>query len=208
MGRKAHDLSGKRFGKLVAISRDGSYRSHPMWKCVCDCGNECVKLGARLTSGKTKSCGCLTTATHGLSKHPLANVRNSMVQRCYNPNTRSYSSYGGKGITVCDEWRHSSEAFLKWAVPLWAPGLTLDRIDSSLGYCPANCRFIPLTDNVLRKNITGTNIGRVVNDWEAIERVPGKDRLRLRCIHCKTLKIACQSNFPSGRVARCKCTKL
>ena len=138
MGRKAADLSGQQFGQLRAIERQGSDKySKPLWACKCDCGNDCVILGRRLVSGKTRSCGCLTTATHGMRNHPLYGVWTQMIQRCHNPRRRDFRFYGAKGTTVCDSWRESSTAFLDWAIGQWEPGLTLDRVDDRVGYCHA-----------------------------------------------------------------------
>jgi len=60
---KLIDLTGKRFGRLVVIEREGTYRDSssvvPTWRCRCDCGTECVISGKSLRNGKTRSCGCL-----------------------------------------------------------------------------------------------------------------------------------------------------
>lgn len=60
MGRvQANNLLGKRFGRLVVLSRNGSSRGNAVWRCMCDCGSECLSLSHNLTSSKKKSCGCL-----------------------------------------------------------------------------------------------------------------------------------------------------
>lgn len=79
---------------------------------------------------------------HGMYGTRLYGIWSSMLQRCNNPKAISYKYYGGKGITVCDEWKDAS-AFLKWAMSNgYSDNLTLDRIDSSKNYCPENCRWI------------------------------------------------------------------
>lgn len=65
---------------------------------------------------------------------------NSMIERCFNPRHHAYARYGGKGITVCAEWRDSFEAFLR-DVGQRPDGMTLDRIDNTRGYEPGNVRW-------------------------------------------------------------------
>jgi len=153
MGRNAIPMQGKKFGKLTVLHRDGSNEySKPMFLCRCECGKLCRINGNYLRIGKTKSCGCLTTATHGLSKHSLWGTWNQIKQRCSNPNTRSYSSYGAKGIRICEEWRNDFEIFFEWCIKNgWKHGLTIDRINPEKGYEPNNCRFLSRSENSSRR---------------------------------------------------------
>lgn len=79
---------------------------------------------------------------HGYSHHPLYIIWKSMKKRCLNENDKDYKDYGGRGVSICDEWKNSAKAFIEWALPLWKKGLYLDRQDNDGNYCPENCHFV------------------------------------------------------------------
>ena len=150
------DLSGQRFGRLVAISaeKDSEGRRY-IWTCKCDCGNYTKAGVSALLRGNKRSCGCLQkdalmnrNMRHGYSKERLYRVWKGMRSRCNNPNHTSYAKYGGRGIKVCDEWNSDYLAFREWAVlngydeEAEYGECTLDRIDVDLGYTPDNCRWV------------------------------------------------------------------
>lgn len=159
------DLTGKKYGRLSVVEFDRIQNHKTYWKCVCDCGLAVIATGNNLRSGNTSSCGCLrreTTrvrgkmnTTHGEShanRTRLYSIWCGMKQRCENPNRDAYPLYGGKGVTVCDEWQDYHE-FRRWAQQAgYRDDLTIDRIDPSKGYYPENCRWITQSENTARAN--------------------------------------------------------
>lgn len=153
------DLTGKRFGKLIVLKRIEDYvfnsgRKERQWLCKCDCGNEINVIGTNLKRGNTKSCGCYRIdvtkelhTKHNLSNSKFMNTLKGMKSRCYNPKDKRYNNYGGRGITICDEWLCEDGLinFYNWLINnRYAENLTIDRIDSNKGYYPDNCRWVDM----------------------------------------------------------------
>lgn len=144
----ALDLTGKRFGRLVAIEPTGERdaKGRILWKCRCDCGTLIDVPASSLSSGYRRSCGCYTSEVQTKWKTPeeksLANVYQKMKSRCYNPNTTGFEHWGGRGIYICEEWLNNERAFVDWALENgYRKGLSIDRVNNDGPYAPDNCRF-------------------------------------------------------------------
>lgn len=120
-------------------------------ECICICGSKKYFRYAYIRSGHTKSCGCTkgeiisrSRTVHGFArrsgKHPLYLVLRGMKARCYNKKEKAYKDYGGRGIQICDEWRHDFVSFYNWAIKNgYNEGLEIERIDNDKNYEPNNC---------------------------------------------------------------------
>lgn len=146
------NITGERYGRLVAINRLIIPNKRSTWVFKCDCGEEIQRLLEHVRQGTTKSCGCLKidrtrerSITHGHSVGRKASRTLSAYQkakeRCYNPNIERYPQYGGRGIVMSDEWRKSFTTFLE-DMGECPPKMSLDRIDVNGNYEKGNCRWV------------------------------------------------------------------
>lgn len=150
---KAYDLKGKRFHSLVVIDRCNvkSPSGKTQWVCECDCGACLNVVTQHLVSGNTKTCGCgkierareqgTKNKKHGLTKTVEYKTWVGIKQRCLNPRSSSFSTYGGRGISVCDRWITSFELFLKDMGMRPSPEHSIDRKDPDGDYEPDNCHW-------------------------------------------------------------------
>ena len=148
---KLSDITGKTFGHWQVLYRSGSTPNKAsVWRCKCLlCGNEKDVVGSSLVNGystKCRRCVPRQSLSKPHRKDRIYHIYSAMKQRCYNPNAKHYDVYGGRGITVCDEWKNNPDAFIEWAYQNgYDDTLSLERIDTSKGYSPSNCTWIPLS---------------------------------------------------------------
>lgn len=82
-------------------------------------------------------------STHGLSGTRIYGVYKGIKRRCFNENDPSYKNYGGRGITICEEWLNDFRVFYDWCLTNgYSKGLDIDREDNDGDYTPDNCRFV------------------------------------------------------------------
>jgi hypothetical protein len=151
-------LPGLKYNRLTIVRetdpeiRYSNGRETPLrrFDCVCDCGKPVNARISSLINGTTKSCGCLKNenvlldrVTHGKSKEVLYHIWGNMIQRCENSKVKKYKNYGGRGISVCQEWRNDFMAFYNWSMSNgWKQGLEIDRENNDGNYEPGNCRIV------------------------------------------------------------------
>lgn len=130
----------------------------------CHCGKRFICMLKHIHSKNTKSCGCHNNrvradrgraqlTTHGMTRTREFRSWEGALQRCYNKNATGYSRWGGSGVTMCDRWKNSFEAFFEDMGPR-PPGTSLDRIDPFGNYEPSNCRWADAStqNKNIRKN--------------------------------------------------------
>lgn len=174
------EFIGKKFAMLTIVADAGRSKKFRMVCAFCDCGKTGTYALVRLKSGNTKSCGCQKTkamvnavkaiTTHGLTNHQLYHVWSGIKDRCSDINNKNY---GGRGISICDEWRNSFMAFYNWATENgWNENLEIDRKEVNGNYSPINCRFVtPKVNSRNKRNnhfLTFNNETKCVKEWSEI----------------------------------------
>lgn len=172
------DLTGQVFNRLTILERaENDKHGGAMWKCLCECGNITTIRGAHIKNGRIKSCGCLNKEiratpkyfTHGLSKSPEYTTWYSMKARCYNPKTRGFEHYGGRGISICKKWKNSFISFYKDMGQRPSAKHSIERINNEEGYSPENCCWATQQEqnNNMRRShkITVRGQTKTMSEW-------------------------------------------
>ena len=148
---------GQKFGTLTIIGFE-HYDKYWKWICRCDCGTVKSYLPYKLIKGTTKTCGCgkvehckeMTSefrTKHGGRNSRLYHIWHGMKQRCLNPTNKDYPNWGGRGITICEEWVDDFEAFREWAMLNgYTDNLSIDRRNNDGNYEPSNCRWATMQE--------------------------------------------------------------
>lgn len=187
---RAHDLTGRRFGRLVVVEPVRRKIIPPtnyyiFWLCQCDCGETSEAETHNLKKGRTRSCGCgeresrfTAQRTHGHTSGDVGGASPEydawlhIKQRCLNPNDKAYKRYGGRGITIHPGWETSFEAFFQHIGSRPSPKHSVDRTNNDLGYIPGNVKWATRTEqsnnrsNTIRIEAFGTV--KTLPEWSRI----------------------------------------
>lgn len=174
---------GDRFGYLEMLS-DAPFKlnGYLFCKVLCECGNVKNVRKSSLAAGFTKSCGCkkgeLLNKSRGFdhrTKHSLYNVYVDMIRRCYDNSRKDYKHYGGRGISVCDDWRYPKDGFWNFVndmVDEYSEGLELERLDVNKDYSPFNCTFVDrksqMNNTRFNRRVSFEEFTMTVSEWSTL----------------------------------------
>lgn len=174
------DLTNQQFGRLTVLHRhpENTNQGSARWICECGCENKTIVIvsAAHLRNGTIEGCGCVrrerviaAKTTHGLRHTPENSAWRGIKDRCYNPKHRHYADYGGRGITMCDEWKDDFEAFYRDMGPRPSPEHSIDRVENDKSYSKDNCRWATAEEqaNNRRSNLVYelNGVFKTLPDW-------------------------------------------
>lgn len=175
---KFKDITGQKFGKLTVVCFAGVLSGNSRWKCACECGGSTISHIGSLRRGEAKSCGCLRSeksklqfTSHGMSHTKIHRIWRAMIERCYNAHCKGYPNYGGRGITVSDEWLEFSNFYADMG-DRPSPKHSIERNDVDGNYCKDNCRWATMVEqqNNRRDNVWITYKGetKTLSQWSKL----------------------------------------
>lgn len=180
--KQANDITGRRYGRLVVLGFAGRYilNGKPrglIWLCRCDCGKEIKVRYSNIEHCAQTSCGCGREywRKHGFASRSASKARaeysiwKGIKKRCFDHNDPSWGRYGGRGITICNEWKDDFPAFFAHVGARPSSRHTLDRIRNDGNYEPGNVQWATRAEQNrnTRRNLLVTHLGvtRTVADW-------------------------------------------
>ena len=180
-------MIGQVFSKLTVISRAPATAGNrgARWNCQCECGNTTVSRSDALKNGRTKSCGCHRAelggerlkeinTTHGMCGTPEYRTWQSMINRCTNKKDSSYINYGGRGITVCDEWQSFENFYADMGKR--TDGMSIERLDVNGNYSKENCVWANVKQQANNKRnnnlITFNEETKTLSQWAEHYSIP------------------------------------
>jgi hypothetical protein len=174
---KVLDIKGKICGWLEVTGPHNILNGRVYWYAKCSCGKSRYFPQESLKYHRAKSCGCKRgVKTHGESDSPIYDVYVAMVQRCTNPNNRSYKNYGGRGITIDPTWS-SFEKFYE-DMGSCPKGFTLERVDNNGPYSKENCKWATRTEQ--NRNTRANRfveiggVTKTISQWAESSGLPSK----------------------------------
>lgn len=163
---------------------------------LCDCGNEFIARHEYVKSFHTKSCGCLARKinaerlkTHGMTNTKIYKSWSHIKERCFVKKDKSYKNYGGRGISMCEEWRNNFMAFYDWSMANgYQDSLTIDRINNDGNYEPSNCRWTNSTIQACNKRIL---ISTNTSGYKGVTKIRYKKWRSVISIKRKSIHLGC-----------------